>query len=123
MQVTWEDIYELGMGVLSISRSELMLMTQNELMCAYDGYRKRMTEQWEIARMVSYYSAAPMMKSSFKMGDIRLPTDKLPERKRPSTKKMLSADELKEMYRKSGFDIEDEEIERIIKLRGTNRVQ
>lgn len=89
-------------------------MTQRELLCAHDGYRKRMEEQWEMVRLQSFYAVSPYSKKGFKPKDIWIPTDdaKIDTRK-PGTRKVLAREELKQLYERSGIQISERKLDEI----------
>ena len=53
-------------------------MTPRDIELAYNGYRKRKEEEWEMVRIQAYWSVAPHVdkKSAFKLSSIVLPIDK-----------------------------------------------
>ena len=50
-------------------------MTPRQLFFAFEGYSERVGEQWEMARVIAYYSSAPHVKRIRKLKDIVIPRD------------------------------------------------
>jgi hypothetical protein len=67
----------VALGTLSLSKSEFGLMTPRELELAYNGYRSRVKEQWEMVRITAYYSMAPHYKN-LTLSKVQLPIDEKP---------------------------------------------
>lgn len=94
--------------------------TLDYLMCAYRGYRRNMDEHWDIARTISFYSVVSFNGTK----KIKRPTDlfRLPHDKKQSmpdqpTKftKMKSREEIYETYKKNGLELEEWQLDKMIK--------
>lgn len=91
-----------------------MEMTQRELLCAHDGYRKRIEEQWEMVRLQSYYAVSPYAPKRFKISDVWIPADESKvDKRKPGTRKVLAREELKQLYKKSGIAISEKRLDEI----------
>lgn len=89
-------------------------MTQRELLCAHEGYRRRVDEQWEMVRLQSYYAVSPYARKGFNPSDVWIPADNKKEDKRkPGTRKEVSREELKQLYKRSGLEISDKRLNEI----------
>lgn len=74
-----------------------------------------MAEQWEMVRLQGYYAVSPYAKKGFKLKDIWIPTDgdnKVDTRK-PGTRKVLTREELKQFYNRSGLQISETRLDEI----------
>lgn len=118
--MSWDYFEEVALGVLSIPKSEYRKMTFRELDNAVRGYRKRVDERdrmhWEMVRVTCFYTMYPHLKqgSLKKFIDVKIPIDE-PEAtpEKIGKAKQLTREELKEQFKKSGFEISEEELDRI----------
>lgn len=75
-----------------------MLMTPRELECAYNGYRIRMDENWEMVRYSSYYSMIMHSeKGKLELKDIFIPPDAM----KPKEQKSLTPDMMMKVKKRS----------------------
>jgi hypothetical protein len=87
---SWDEFYEVGLGILSINRTEFMLMTPRELEMAHSGYRKRKEEDWEMVRYGSYYSMIlHAKKDSLELKDVFIPPDSIGKKRKTLTPDMM----------------------------------
>ena len=90
-----------------------------DLQQAVIGYFEEEKRKKEIVRWQCYYSIVSHQKKGFKVSDIWLPGDEYQSKRRgkPGIKKLLDRDALKDTYNKSGFDISEDELDRIMDIR------
>ena len=77
--MSWDKFYEVALGVLQLSLDEFFKLRPREFFLAIKGYNHKRRESWEMVRMLSYYSAAPMAGKGFSIDKIRTPFDPPPK--------------------------------------------
>lgn len=105
---------EIACGMLGYTPQIFWDITPRELQNAIEGYRKKQNEEWERVRWSSFYSVVPWVKG-FKPEKVWLPIDaeKDAEFTTHGEVKRIGRDDLKEVWKRSGFEISESELDRI----------
>ena len=98
-------------------------MTQRELLLANEGYRSRAKEEWERVRLLAFYATAPYAKKGFTPESIWIPGDESKEIQPTDKSKRiyLGREKIREAYLKSGFEISEEKLDKIVNLKNARK--
>lgn len=116
----WFNALEkIALGSLGWMPSDFKSNTVKDLIRAVEGFRDDRKELWEMTRIQCAYSIAPhhdtKKRGPLKYADIVLPIDAQKQPRKETGKVIaLNKDEIREAYTSSGFEIDEEELERIV---------
>jgi hypothetical protein len=69
-------MWRVASGVIGASLTDFLTWTVKDYQLAVEGYKIKQREEWEKARMISYYSVIAMQGSAkIKYSDIKTPID------------------------------------------------
>lgn len=90
-------MWRVASGVLGASLVDFLTWTIKDYQLALEGYKIRQREEWERARMISYYSVVAMQGSkNIRYSDIKTPLDDKETSKGKKRAKWRKIQDLKE---------------------------
>lgn len=114
----YSSLEKVALGSLGWKPSDFDLYSLKDLIKAVEGFRDDRKEQWEMVRIQCAHSIAPhhdaKKRGALKYSDIVLPIDTPKVSSKVGKRIVLDKDGVREAYLKSGFEIEEDELERIV---------